>query len=66
MKHYLTGFAHFSLKQYYYPILAFINRGAREGKYIVDLTLEKNKTVIEDFVANVNEHLIKGNDYKEG
>lgn len=64
LKHYLTGYMHFSLKHYYYPILGFISRGAREGKYIVDLALEKNKTVIEDFVANVNEHLIKGNDYK--
>jgi hypothetical protein len=54
------------LKEYYYPIIGFISRGEREGKYLLDLVSEKNKTGLEQFVASVNDHLIKGNSYKEG
>jgi hypothetical protein len=50
------------VRDYYYPILAFISRGERPGKYVLSLTAEKNQANIEQFIKDVNEHIIKGRD----
>jgi hypothetical protein len=56
----------FSIKEYHYPIIGFISRGAEEAKYILNLTANKNSTVLQEFVNSVNLHVIKGLPYEEG
>lgn len=54
------------IKGYYYPILCFISRGERPGKYLLNITAEKNQTSIEQFIKDIDELIIKGKELAEG
>jgi hypothetical protein len=65
LKRYLTGHATFDIKEYHYPIVGFIARGAQEGKYLLNLATDKNRTALEEFITSIDQHIIRGEPYND-
>jgi hypothetical protein len=67
LKRFLTGTATANRKHYYYPILAFIQRGGeRTRKYVMANELPKTRDSIEHWLESIHEHLVLNKPYEEG